>query len=1022
MKNASAVSSLSLVLLATLALTAHAQTLSTWKGGTGSWDDSANWTGPVPNSANADVRIDNGLATNSEATLMSDVIVGRLTLTSSDTVIVPDGRRLTISNGSAFTGQGTMSGGRFEFDGATGGAVLFADGDVTVSSTVVGSFDGANILTGTTGSTVTINTIFFTGFTQIGSGAVNVVVNGSLSTSTQATGSTITPATSFVLNENAGLSVPRMATLGGTGAFTLNGTVSMTANSADLPCTLTRDATSTLTNFDGATRTLNGGRYLLLNLDGATVNLNVGPIFINNAEIEMVRAGSSFAGLEQIQTNSGSLTFNNRAFAAVGSFANSGSFTVASNTFTATGMTNSGTVKILSFSGGSAGTITLGAGGYTQTAGSLGLNGTTVVTPMFNSTGPFVINGGRLEGGGRITASVQCNGGTIAPFTNNNQYSALDIVGPLTLGAGATVEIRAGASNQFGRRNDSVGATGALVIAGELKLYVGSVADPNPAFTYSVLGGASLTGTFSNIVSGERLRTQDGRGSFLVTISNTTVSLSEWVPTPARAIGVAVPGEPVGTVFAKLGPPAQGPFGGALKANNRTAVAIFAGDGRVRAVVGGITPLAPIETLYSKLGEPSGDAALATVRTKAGSITSKNDQLLLGGLIAGPVRIAVREGITEVDGLPGVTVKSFVAIEGSPTAGAPIFFRAMLQGGDTTSKDDMALCAALADGTLRVLVREGQEIVSGGKKVTIIGTLVAAKGTPAEGRWRAGDEALGVRLSFSDKSNAIYSIPVAATSPMDWELALDTATPLGAPLAGVNIASLGLPGFGAQSVAFLAKLKTAPNLVKSSDDQALFVSDANGLALLAREGSPAAGVLEGKYKTFSDPVSGASGDTAVLGTATVGKKSGTYLWHAPAGDSLALLTSVGENAPGGGKFASFTSLAFPDGPTSGPLFTAKLANSSTNLPAITGKNNFGLWAVDSTGTLVKLLRTGDTIRFNGEDREVKSFTALVTAPGSIGAARGYDHTGNVTVLATFVDKKVNNIALTKSGLVQLAIP
>ena len=67
--------------------------------------------------------------------------------------------------------------------------------------------------------------------------------------------------------------------------------------------------------------------------------------------------------------------------------------------------------------------------GYTQTAGALRLGGTSNVqidTPVHSLNGPVQIQGGRLEGGGTITGTVEC-GGVIAPFTSFQQFSQLRI-------------------------------------------------------------------------------------------------------------------------------------------------------------------------------------------------------------------------------------------------------------------------------------------------------------------------------------------------------------------------------------------------------------------------------------------------------------------------------------------------------------------------------------------------------------------------------------------------------------------
>jgi hypothetical protein len=127
----------------------------------------------------------------------------------------------------------------------------------------------------------------------------------------------------------------------------------------------------------------------------------------------------------------------------------------------------------------------------------------------------------------------------------------------------------------------------------------------------------------------------------------------------------------------------------------------------------------------------------------------------------------------------------------------------------------------------------------------------------------------------------------------------------------------------------------------------------------------------------------------------------TGLWFSSGADPLRLIARGGESAPGGGHWASFDSLALPDGAESAPVFTATLAVEGG--AGITKSNRRGLWAVDSAGTVRLLLRAGQTYTVNGSARVVKTFVALAPSADSLGAARGFDEAGNVTALVTFID-------------------
>jgi hypothetical protein len=117
-------------------------------------------------------------------------------------------------------------------------------------------------------------------------------------------------------------------------------------------------------------------------------------------------------------------------------------------------------------------------------------------------------------------------------------------------------------------------------------------------------------------------------------------------------------------------------------------------------------------------------------------------------------------------------------------------------------------------------------------------------------------------------------------------------------------------------------------------------------------------------------------------------------------------------APGGGRWQKFESLVFPDGPKSGPIFTARLLINTAD--GVSLQNNRGLWAVDSGGELRLLLRTGEAMSIKGEERIIKGFNALLPQAASVGGAQGYDDDQHVAVLVTFTDRT--------EGIVRIAIP
>ena len=68
----------------------------------------------------------------------------------------------------------------------------------------------------------------------------------------------------------------------------------------------------------------------------------------------------------------------------------------------------------------------------------------------------------------------------------------------------------------------------------------------------------------------------------------------------------------------------------------------------------------------------------------------------------------------------------------------------------------------------------------------------------------------------------------------------------------------------------------------------------------------------------------------------------------------------------------------------------------------TAKNKRVLCAVDSTGTLLRVLRTGDMLTPGASP--ITAMTLLNAVPGAFGATRSFNATGSIALLATFADK------------------
>jgi hypothetical protein len=159
-----------------------------------------------------------------------------------------------------------------------------------------------------------------------------------------------------------------------------------------------------------------------------------------------------------------------------------------------------------------------------------------------------------------------------------------------------------------------------------------------------------------------------------------------------------------------------------------------------------------------------------------------------------------------------------------------------------------------------------------------------------------------------------------------------------------------------------------------------------------------------RYAGFFDPFVNEAGHVAFLATlqgAGVNSANEMALFSGPANDPQ-LIARLGDPVPdesGATTTAVWSKLitsALPSGPGAGPVFLAKTSGGDTNT-----ENKLGLWAVDSQGTVRRLLRTGDALTSGGSP--ITSLKLLTAANGAFGVTRSFNGSGSVALVATFED-------------------
>ncbi len=406
---------------------------------------------------------------------------------------------------------------------------------------------------------------------------------------------------------------------------------------------------------------------------------------------------------------------------------------------------------------------------------------------------------------------------------------------------------------------------------------------------------------------------------------------------------------------------------------------------------------------------PAGAVAFSATISGSG-VTPSNDDGVWTDAFGGGLKQVLREG-EYVPSLPAnARLKSVTSI--SLRNGELLALVRLLpsRGVVVTGHNDVALVRITAPGQAELLLRTAEFL--GASQIATMSVLQPAAGSPGQGRWYA-DDAVIAKVTLKDRSSALVSLPPGgpASSLLD---------------SGVTFSSLGLPSIDRSGtrVAALGTYVLTPGVVTSASDTVLLLSDAGGsFNPFAREGGPAPvnpPSTDVKYASFFPPIVNDDGTVLFQATLqgpgiTAANKSGLW-WGAPG--SPVLIARLSGTAPGTDGlplsqqlWSSFTSYALPNGEDANPVFVARLSGRS---PMVTPKNNLGVWAVDSTGILRLLLRTGSALQLGAASKTIASLRLLNSLPGSFGAARSYNQSGSISALAVFTDNS--------QALVRIDIP
>jgi len=254
---------------------------------------------------------------------------------------------------------------------------------------------------------------------------------------------------------------------------------------------------------------------------------------------------------------------------------------------------------------------------------------------------------------------------------------------------------------------------------------------------------------------------------------------------------------------------------------------------------------------------------------------------------------------------------------------------------------------------------------------------------------------MAMRVGFVDKSSGIA---IAVRDADIWNtsvLALSGQSAIGGGTwKTFGPAALAAPGSAALAVTLGG--------ASTTNDSAIVVVSSGDPVEVARESqpSPVAGAV---YKSFSDPVANAGGLVAFTAKISGGgstKLSDDVLIRRDAGGIPSVVAREQGAVPelAGVTWKKFVSFALPPGETAGPIFLAQVAGLG-----VTKKNNLGLWAHGSDGSLVLIARTGTSMMVSGSPKTPTKLVLLNALPPVQGSGRSFNETLRVSFLATFTD-------------------
>jgi hypothetical protein len=303
---------------------------------------------------------------------------------------------------------------------------------------------------------------------------------------------------------------------------------------------------------------------------------------------------------------------------------------------------------------------------------------------------------------------------------------------------------------------------------------------------------------------------------------------------------------------------------------------------------------------------------------------------------SGSLELVVRQG-SSLPGLPAGVVNNYVEEAGLNDAGESVFY-SQLSGSGVNNSNDTSVWSE-GSGSLQLVVREGRP--APGMPGVTFGNVVATGAIN-----NAGQTVVTVGLTSEDTPNRQASVWLADSGNLALIARRGTHAP-GTP-SGVNFEDFGSWSSLNEAGQALLNVLLSGTGVDDSNDEALFLSDAQGNVTLAHR----------------------------FGNQAPGTPTGTVFAGNPAFGLARVLNNVGQIAT-----------------------TSPLAG-----PGVDSTNDHGIWATDRSGAQQLIVRKGDELEVApGDVRTISDLSFVGDTGNGNGWPSGLNNFGQVAFWASFTD-------------------